>query len=699
MKLVIVESPTKAKTIEKYLGAEYKVDASGGHIRDLPVSSLGVDIENNFEPKYVLVSGKRDVIKRLTNEVNEAEEVYLATDPDREGEAISYHLAQQLKLPLDKENRIQFNEISQKAVNEAINNPRTINLDLVNAQQARRVLDRLVGYKISPVLCKKIQTHLSAGRVQSVALRLICEREEEIKNFKKQEYWNIRALLNTTNLEAKFNKIEFSALLSDKSNKKIKINNEEEADKIISELDGKAYIVKNVKKTVTSSHPYPPFTTSALQQDASIKLGFASSQTMLIAQQLYEGFNIPGVGHIALVTYIRTDSVRISDAAQREALEFIDSKFGSKYVPDKPNVFKSRKAAQDAHEAIRPISLDRTPESLKGKIDEKQYKLYKLIYDRFLASQMADATYHSTSAEIANGEYIFKVNGKTPIFDGYTAVYMVQKEEKEDEEIVSKLPDLTVGQVLNCNKVNKEQKFTTPPSRYTEASLIKTLEEKDIGRPATYAQIISILYKRKYCSREKKHILPTELGINCNSILVMFFDEIINVKFTAEMENMLDDVESGNVNWQKTVADFYPKLLDDIDKALKDNISYKKAPEESDVICDKCGAKMVIREGKFGKFLACPNYPKCKNTKPIEEDYGLCPSCGGKIVKRISKSGKVFYGCSNYPSCSFALWDKPHGLCPKCGSITTINTFKGRTTIKCSNSKCDYSSPVKNNEE
>lgn len=699
MKLVIVESPTKAKTIEKYLGAEYKVDASGGHIRDLPVSSLGVDIENNFEPKYVLVSGKRDVIKRLTNEVNEAEEVYLATDPDREGEAISYHLAQQLKLPLDKENRIQFNEISQKAVSEAINNPRTINLDLVNAQQARRVLDRLVGYKISPVLCKKIQTHLSAGRVQSVALRLICEREEEIKNFKKQEYWNIRVLLNTTNLEAKFNKIEFSALLSDKSNKKIKINNEEEADKIISELDGKAYIVKNVKKTVTSSHPYPPFTTSALQQDASIKLGFASSQTMLIAQQLYEGFNIPGVGHIALVTYIRTDSVRISDAAQREALEFIDSKFGSKYVPDKPNIFKSRKAAQDAHEAIRPISLDRTPESLKGKIDEKQYKLYKLIYDRFLASQMADATYHSTSAEIANGEYIFKVNGKTPIFDGYTAVYMVQKEEKEDEETVSKLPDLTVGQVLNCNEVNKEQKFTTPPSRYTEASLIKTLEEKDIGRPATYAQIISILYKRKYCSREKKHILPTELGINCNSILVMFFDEIINVKFTAEMENMLDDVESGNVNWQKTVADFYPKLLDDIDKALKDNISYKKAPEESDVICDKCGAKMVIREGKFGKFLACPNYPKCKNTKPIEEDYGLCPSCGGKIVKRISKSGKVFYGCSNYPSCSFALWDKPHGLCPKCGSITTINTFKGRTRIKCSNSKCDYSSPVKNNEE
>lgn len=733
MKLVIVESPAKAKTIGKYLGADYKVDASKGHIWDLPENSMGIDFNNNYQPQLApRKPEQKQTIERLRKEVEKADSVYLATDPDREGEAISYHLQCALNLDPNAKNRIMFNEISKKAVNDAIQNPKYVNIGLVNAQQARRVLDRLVGYTLSPVLCKKIRNKLSAGRVQSAALRIVVDREKEIQNFKPEEFWSVSAVLEKVG-----KKPSFKAALTEKKGKKFKIKNKEQCDEVLAALNSSPYTVQSVKKSVTQSRPQPPFTTSTLQQDAVNKLRMSSAMAMSVAQQLYEGFDIPGMGHVALVTYIRTDSVRVSSDAISAARKRIAEVYGSKYVPETPNFFASKKQAQDAHEAIRPINVDITPEFIKDKVSKNQYSLYKLIYERFLASQAEKALYDSVNVSVSCGDYGLTVTGKTQIFDGYLAIYGEAKTKEKDKEEGENalLPPLEQGDVLKKIKLNFEQRFTKPPARFTEASLIKAMEERGIGRPSTYATVMQTLYKREYVTKESKALVPSKLGIQVTEYLEQYFSEVVDVDFTAEMEERLDSIEENAEPWYKVVDSFYKPLIRKVDRAMhgekvfvEDEVSdvtcdkcgapmviktgrygkylacsnypkcsnikslkEKTPPKETDIVCELCGAKMLEREGKYGKYLACSNYPNCKNTKPLTEKVAVCPKCGKDVVKRVSKKGTVFYGCTGYPECDFVSWDVPTGkLCPKCGAHLVYKESRGKKTIRCSNRECDY---------
>lgn len=695
MKLIIVESPSKSKTIQKYLGEGFKVMASGGHICDLPEKSLGIDINDNFKPEYVVNENKKNIIKKLKEAAKNSEEIYLATDPDREGEAISWHLANVLEL--DSPKRIEFNEISKKAVNAALNAPREINIRLVNSQQARRVLDRLVGYKISPVLNKKIKSGLSGGRVQSAALKMIVDREREIRAFVPEEYWNIFALLTQ-----KGQKDIIKAALNDYNGKKIKVTTAAQAKAIEDNIKGASWKVDSVKKGVSKSRPSPPFTTSTLQQDASHRLGISAPEVMRIAQQLYEGVDIEGEGHTALVTYIRTDSVRISSGAQQEALSYIKEVYGKDYVPARPNVYAKKSAnVQDAHEAIRPISLQLTPEKLKSKISRNHYRLYKLIYDRYLASQMTDAVYNTLNAHITafadSGNYGFKVTGKTLVFKGYTVVYDNQSEEGEEK--CDTLPLIEEGEEPQFKELICEQKFTKPPSRYTEATLVKAMEENGIGRPSTYATVISVLAKRDYTVKEKKTLKPTQLGETVVEFMENNFTDIVDIKFTAGMEDKLDAIAQGE-EWQKIIADFYPPFEKNVKMAYSKEKKIKLDEETTDVVCEKCGALMVIRSGRYGKFMACPNYPKCKNVKSFVEKVGKCPKCGGDIVKKKTKKGKLFYGCGNYPQCDFLSWELPAPYyCPQCSNVMTITQKGDNKVYVCLNKNCKHSIIAKNEED
>ena len=659
MDLVIVESPSKSKTISKYLGSGYKVLASGGHVRDLPAKKLAVNVHNNFEPEYEVYAQKMNTIKQLKKEVELCDKVYLATDPDREGEAISWHLKEILKIKEDNV-RIVFNEITKKAVNKAIAEPHEINLNLVNSQQARRVLDRLVGYLISPVLSRKIKKGLSAGRVQSVALRMIADREREILAFKPEEFWNIFA--HITPKGSVFHKSQFN----DINGKKKKIDNSVDAMKVVDESKLGAWHVDKVKRAKSLSKANPPFTTSTMQQDGVNKLNMSAAQVMQVAQQLYEGVNIKGDGQHALVTYIRTDSVRVSDDAVVMAKEFITAQFGNEFYPKKSNVYLSKNNAQDAHEAIRPVSLEYTPESLKGKIESNQYRLYKLVYDRFLASQMVPAEYDTLNVHIVSEyegtKYGYTLKGKTMTFAGYTIAYTHTKED-DDEEITNSLPQFTEGETLMLKEITHEQKFTKPPARYTDSSLVKAMEENGIGRPSTYASIISVLGKREYTEKDGKFMQPTELGLLVSDQLVLYFPNIMDTKFTAEMEQKLDTVEGGNVDWHTIIADFYPDFALSLEKA-NDGKKVKLDPVLTDIMCEKCGKPMAIRDGKFGKFLGCTGYPACSNIKQYDEKTGgiaepkegeseelaNCPACGKPMQAKQSRYGK-FYGCSGYPTC------------------------------------------------
>ncbi|MBQ8319872.1 MAG: type I DNA topoisomerase [Clostridia bacterium] len=732
MDLIIVESPSKAKTIAKYLKGKYRVDASAGHIRDLPVHSLGVDVKNGFEPRYVVSEGKEDLIRRLTDATKKADRVYLATDPDREGEAISWHLQTVLGLDENGENRIEFNEVSQKAIEAALKNPRKINLGLVDAQQARRVLDRLVGYKLSTLLNHKIvdeenaRRNLSGGRVQSVALRLIVEREREIAAFKPEEYWNLTAEL--VDLQGKH--APFKAMLEKKGNKKYKPASKEETESVLQALKAGEYVVSKVKKAVTKSHAPAPFTTSSMQQDASTKLGFSAPETMSLAQHLYEGIETPNGEHIAFITYMRTDSTRVSFDAQAKALERIRTVYGEEYAPTKPNYYASKKGAQDAHEAIRPIDLAMTPEKAKGLLDTKHFKLYKLVYERFLASQMAEAKYNSAQMEIENGGYVFKASGRMLLFAGFTAVYQdhTQKADEDGVETKGLLPDLSEGDRVQEKSMKTEQKFTKPPQRYTDASLVKAMEEKGIGRPSTYATIISKL-NQKYVKKEGKYMVPTGVAYSVVDMLVRCFEDIMDVGFTADMETKLDGIEDGGVDWRNVIGDFYPGFERNLrgastygDELTQEvcgkcghfmirrngkfgkylacsnypechNIVSESTEEISSVRCPKCGEHMVVKNGKFGKFLACPNYPTCKATLPIPEEdgpktVGVCPECGAGMTARQSKRGKTYYSCSSYPECKFMSWDIPTGeRCPECNE-PLVKTARG--TVKCSGKECNY---------
>lgn len=666
MDLIIVESPSKAKTIAKYLKNKYMVDASAGHVRDLPAKKLGVDIKNNFEPTYIINDDKKDVIKRLKEAVKKADNVYLATDPDREGEAISWHLQHALKLKGGK-NRIVFNEITASAVAKALENPREIDQKLVDAQQARRVLDRLVGYKLSPLLSKKIQPSLSAGRVQSVALRMVVEREREIMAFKPEEYWTV--VVELFGNDGK--QIHFKAQLIEKNKKKIKPTCLEEVEQIKAELSADGYFVDEIKKSITKSHALPPFTTSTLQQDASNKLGISSPDTMRVAQQLYEGIDIAGEGHIALVTYIRTDSVRVSQEAQSMAQQYITSTFGAEYYPTKPNVYKTSKSAQDAHECIRPIDLNRTPESLKSKLDTKQFKIYKLIYNRFLASQMADATYNSMQIKIANGAYTFKASGKTPLFAGYTKVYQEQKKENDEQEEAKLLPNIVEQEKLNFVELFCDQKFTKPPARYTDASLVKAMEEKAIGRPSTYASIISTLNKRKYVQKIDKTMAPTEVSFKICDMLVQHFPDVVDIGFTAKMEDRLDNLEG---EWQSILQEFYPTFEKNLLQASK------PVEEMTDIVCEKCGSFMLKRYGKYDShYLACSNYPTCKNIISNEEiSDKQCPQCGNAMVIKTGRYGQ-FLACSNYPTCKTNMpmnSEVVEEKCPHCSGNLIVKDGK-----------------------
>lgn len=685
MDLIIVESPSKAKTISKYLKGKYRVDASGGHVRDLPEKRLGVNIDKNFEPTYVDNPDKKQVIKRLSEEAAKAEHVYLATDPDREGEAISWHLKNVLKLK-DGKNRIEFNEISPAAVTKALQNPREIDYNLVDAQQARRVLDRLVGYKLSPLLCKRIRSGLSAGRVQSVALRLIVDREREIKAFVPKEYWNVNAELQDKPKEF----APFRALLSEKKGKKYQPSSAEENEKVRAELSQNAYIVREVKKSVAKSHAPAPFTTSTLQQDASNKFGMTSPDVMLVAQHLYEGVDTENEGHIALVTYIRTDSVRVSQEAQAKAREYIAARFGKEYVPEKPNFYATKKGAQDAHECIRPIDLNRTPESMKGTLDKKHYNVYKLIYDRFMASQMSEAQYDSMQIKVTNGDYGFKASGRALRFAGFTAAYQEAKKEDEEGESGKLLPPVKEGEELDLVRLTSEQKFTKPPLRYTDASLVKAMEEKGIGRPSTYASIISVLTRRKYVTKEGKYMVPTEVAFEITDLLMKYFTDIMDVGFTAKMEDQLDGIEEGGTDWHKIIADFYPPFAEKLVFASNDG------DEMTDILCEKCGHPMIRKSGRYGKFLACSNYPACSNIKSegAEVSATKCPKCGANMVVKSGKYGK-FLACPNYPECSATLpydCEISKEKCPKCGTLMYVR--KGRNGKYLSCPKCGGSQPI-----
>ena len=677
-KLVIVESPSKAKTIGKYLGSTYKVVASVGHVRDLPKSKLGVDIEEDFEPQYINIRGKGDVIKELKKESKNASQIFLATDPDREGEAISWHLAYILGIPPEEVQRIEFNEITKDKIKDAISKPRGIDQGLVDAQQARRVLDRLVGYQISPLLWKKVQKGLSAGRVQSVALKILCDREEEIKNFVPQEYWTVSALFKKDK--------EFTAKLIKKNGKKLTIANKEENDQILKDLSNSEFTVAKLDKKKRSQKPYAPFTTSSLQQDASAKLGFNPRKTMMIAQQLYEGINVKGHGTMGLVTYIRTDSVRISSEARANAKTFIINTMGEEYYNS--NFYSNKKKdIQDAHEAIRPTDIRLLPSDVESSLSSDQFKLYNLIWRRFIASQMAASVSDSVGADLKSGSYLFRATGSRIIFDGFRRIYQTGDEKKD-----MLLPELKEEEKLIPKSIEGEQNFTQPPNRFTEAGLIKELEDKDIGRPSTYAPIVATLTDRKYVKRSKKTLIPTELGMTVTDLLKEYFKDILDIDFTANMEDQLDDVEMGSTQWKDVIRNFYKGFEKELEVANKEIEKIEQKVILTDEVCEKCGKPMALKNGRFGEFLACTGYPECKNTKAIVKKIDVkCPKCGiGDIVARKSRRGKIFYGCSQYPECDQVFWYKPtNKKCPLCGSLLLQHKLKN-STLSCSNNECKY---------
>ncbi len=653
-KLIIVESPAKANTIKKFLGGNTKVVASMGHIRDLPKSKMGVDIEHDFEPEYINIRGKGDLIKSLKADAKKAKHVYLATDPDREGEAIAWHLAYILGIPEDSVCRVTFNEITKETVQNSMKNPRKIDMNLTNAQQARRVLDRIVGYKMSPVLWKKVRRGLSAGRVQSVAVKLIVDREEEIEKFIPEEYWNIFATLLDENSGK-----TFIAKLYGKDKKKLEIHNKEEVDAILKDINNGKYIVTEVKKGERKRTPAPPFTTSTLQQEASRKLGFTLKKTMSVAQGLYEGVKVEGKGTVGLITYMRTDSTRISEEARAAAKTEIVKQYGEKYYENR--YYKTKQTSQDAHEGIRPTYIDLNPENIKDSLTKDQYKLYKLIYNRFLASQMSAAVYDTISANIDVNSYNFRASGQSLKFKGFMALYVETLDTKTDENEESFVPDLKENQEVIKQKIDSKQSFTEPPPRYTEASLVKALEEKGIGRPSTYSPTITTILERRYIEKEQKQLVPTELGKVVNKLLTENFSDVVNVEFTAKIEEEFDEVAEGKENWKQVIREFYGPFEQEVEKVDKELEHVELKEEVSDVKCDKCGRMMVIKYGRFGKFLACPGYPECKNTKPFVETIDVpCPKCGGKIQVRKSKKKRNFYICENNPDkCDFISWNKP----------------------------------------
>ena len=684
--LVIVESPAKVKTIKKFLSSNYKVEASMGHIRDLPKSQLGINIEKDFEPKYITIRGKGEITEKLRKEAKNCDRIFLATDPDREGEAISWHLANILNLDAKNVSRIEFNEITKTAVTTALKNPRKLNFNVIDAQQARRVLDRLVGYKISPLLWKKVKKGLSAGRVQSVAVRLICDRENEIRVFVPKEYWSLIAKLNDP-----YSKKNFDAKFYGTENEKMEIGSQSEIDKILEGLKGAKYAVKKIKKGEKRRNSPNPFITSTLQQDAYRKLGFTTKKTMMLAQQLYEGVDIKGEGTLGLVTYIRTDSIRVSEEAKKDAAEYITDKYGKDYLGTEAKQNKSGKKIQDAHEAIRPSSILREPEKIKDSLDKDQYRLYKLIWERFVASQMQAAVFDTVTADIEANGYIFRAYGSIMKFAGFMSIYKEGSDDKDEEEEIT-LPNLSEGQMVKLKKLDHKQHFTEPPLRYTEATLVKVLEEKGIGRPSTYAPIISTVLARGYVVREKKFLAPTDLGEKVTGIMKEFFTDIVDVEFTANMENKLDEIEEGDKEWVQVIREFYQPFSETLSSAEEKIGKIEIQDEVSDVICELCGRNMVYKQGRFGKFLACPGFPNCRNTKAIVETTGIsCPKCSGELIVRKTKKGRKFYGCNKYPECNFVSWDEPVAeKCPECGSLMVKKYTKKGFEYKCTNEACGF---------
>lgn len=689
-KLVIVESPAKAKNIKGYLGKGYEVVASMGHVRDLPSARLSVDVEHDFAPKYAIIKGKEAFVKDLKKKADKSDYVYLATDPDREGEAISWHLANILELDLKDKNRVTFNEITKHGVTEGMENPRSIDIDLVDAQQARRILDRLIGYKLSPFISQKIRRGLSAGRVQSVALRLVVDREEEIRAFVPQEYWSIDAKF--TNPPSK--KV-FAAAIYGKDGKKIKINSKEESDKILSELDGAEYTVASVKKGTRKKSPTPPFITSTLQQEASRSLSFQARRTMKAAQELYEGLDVKDLGTVGLITYMRTDSLRISDEARAAGNQFILDNYGEKYLPKKPRFFKSKGNVQDGHEAIRPSMPGVTPESVKGSLTNDQYKIYKLVWERFIASLMENCLQETVKVEIAAGDYTFTASGYTVKFDGFTALYEESKDDASSDSSAP-LPELKQGDALRLKSILGNQHFTQPPARYTEASLTKALEENGVGRPSTYVTITSTIVAREYVKREGKQFVPTELGEAVTKLLEDRMPNIVDVKYTSKMEADLDKIDSGEKNYIDMIRHYYDEFEKPLEKAKIEmqGVKIKLKEEETDEVCEKCGRNMVVKVGRFGKFLACPGYPECKNTKPlILRTKAKCPECGGDVIEKKTRKGAAFYGCSNYPNCNFMTWDVPSDeVCPRCGK--SLFRRKGNVLYCPDTEGCGFTKPA-----
>lgn len=680
--LVIVESPAKAATIGKFLGNNYKIEASMGHVRDMPKSQMGIDFEHDFEPKYITIRGKGELLGKLRKDAKAADKVYLATDPDREGEAISWHLLHALNLGEEKPiSRITFNEITKTAVKKSITEARDIDMDLVDAQQARRVLDRVVGYTISDLLWKKVKKGLSGGRVQSVALRLICDREGEIREFIPEEYWTLGAKLKDADGKV------FEAKFYGKGETKTELANEAETNEVLDGLKDKDFAVTDVKTGSRQKKPVAPFTTSTMQQEASKHLNMATQKTMMIAQQLYEGVNVKGEGTVGLVSYIRTDSFRISDEAYEAAVAFIKETYGDAFVNPERIVYKSKGKTQDAHEAIRPTNVSRTPESIKDSLSKDQYRLYKLIWERFVASQMSPAVYDTLSVKLAAGDYTFRASGSRLRFSGFLEAY--SKGEEEDEKII---PKLTQGDILQAEQLLPEQHFTQPPARYTDASLIKTLEEIGVGRPSTYAPTLTTIQARHYVTKEAKNLFPTELGEMVDEIMKTYFPDIVDIDFTANMEKRLDDVEMGKEEWKQIIRDFYPDFKKSVENAAEKLEKIEIKDEETDIVCEKCGRNMVIKYGRYGKFLACPGFPECQNAKPYFEEAGVnCPECGGKVLIKKTKKGRIYYGCEhNGDGCDFMSWNKPTGeKCPECGAFLEE---KGRKNPKivCSNEKCGY---------
>ena len=684
--LVIVESPSKAKTIGKYLGPDYTVKASMGHLRDLPKSTMGVDIENNFEPEYVPLDTKTEVISDLRKEAKKADTVYLATDPDREGEAISWHLKELLELPAEKTYRVTFNEITQNVVRQSIENPRAIDSDLVDAQQARRVLDRIVGYQLSPLLWKKVRRGLSAGRVQSVATRLVVDRENEIRAFVPKEYWSLDVTLDRIGKPGAF------VARYHGDSKKRELENEQQVQGIIRDITGKEFSVTDVRLAEKKRSAAPPFTTSTLQQEASRKLNMTPKRTMAIAQQLYEGVDVAGEGTLGLITYMRTDSLRLSNEAMDAAASFIKSRYGASYYYGKHHIFKTKSGAQDAHEAIRPTHVELDPEKIQGSLTREQYRLYKLIWSRFLASQMANAVYDTVAIDTVCSGHVFRSTHQSLKFSGFIAVYEEGRDD-ETEAVGTPLPDLEVGDKALATKVEQEQHFTQPPARYTEATLVKAMEEKGVGRPSTYATIVSTIQDREYVNKTDKRLMPTPLGEVVTQLMLERFQDIIDVEFTANMENRLDDVEAGKQNWKDLLSDFYGdfhRQMEDAEAALE-GVRLKVPDEVSEEICEVCGRNMVVKIGRFGKFLACPGFPECKNTKPIVEKMpGRCPKCGSTILKRKSKRGFAYYGCERGAECGFMTWDVPTAEdCPKCGQTMFKKSGRGRMKPFCVNESCE----------